>query len=407
MRSFTISPWSMGLITGAGILFAVGYIGATGYLVLRDGIIRTSTEKQAQLQLRYEDRIANLRAQIDRLTSRSVIDRRTLEEKVDGLVLRQRELDERHARVSVLLAKAADSGITLSLADNLPRRKPGELELPGTPGTREASDGIGGTSEPIELDAEIGLRGSTFLPDKEAALSLDEESDTLFSSITSSLERMNDETYSALDIIAVSASRDIRKIERTASDLGLDLASIPEDGQNSGLGGPFVGIEGDAFHQRLDRAEAALEKLESLKSAAQAVPLRAPISDAKVTSSFGPRLDPFVRRMAMHTGIDFRASRGTKVKAPASGKVTFAGRNGGYGLMVEIEHTNGIVSRYAHLRRIIVKNGEQLEVGEVIGLVGSTGRSTGPHLHYELRVNGKAINPRRFLNAGYQLADVI
>nr|WP_246270744.1 M23 family metallopeptidase [Hongsoonwoonella zoysiae] len=109
----------------------------------------------------------------------------------------------------------------------------------------------------------------------------------------------------------------------------------------------------------------------------------------------------------MHTGIDFRASRGTKVKAPASGKVTFAGRNGGYGLMVEIEHTNGIVSRYAHLRRIIVKNGEQLEVGEVIGLVGSTGRSTGPHLHYELRVNGKAINPRRFLNAGYQLADVI
>lgn len=407
MRSFTISPWSMGLITGAGFLFAIGYIGATGYLVLRDGIIRTSTEKQAQLQLTYEDRIANLRAQIDRLTSRSVIDRRTLEEKVDDLVLRQRELDERHARVSILLAKAADSGITLSLADNLPRRKPGEQESPVTAGLPDASDAIGGASEPIELDAAIGLRGSTSLPGKGASLSRDDESDTLFNSITTSLERMNDETYSALDVIAVSANRDIQKIERAAADLGLDLASSWDDGENSGIGGPFVGIEGDAFAERLDRAETALSKLETLKIAARGVPFRAPISGAKVTSSFGPRLDPFVRRMAMHTGIDFRASSGTRVKAPASGKVTFAGRNGGYGLMVEIEHTSGIVSRYAHLRRILVKRGEELEVGEAIGLVGSTGRSTGPHLHYELRANGKAINPRSYLNAGYRLADVI
>lgn len=389
------------------MLFAIGYIGATGYLVLRDDILRTSTEKQAQLQLTYEDRIANLRAQIDRLTSRSVMDRVTLEERVDSLVLRQRELDERHARVSVLLSKAADNGITLSLTDNLPRRKPDGTEQPATAGVPESSDGIGGTSEPIELDDAIGLRGSTFLPGKGASLMLEDGGDALFSTITSSLDKMSDETYSALDIIAVSATRDIQKIERAASDLGLDLASSQEADEGSGLGGPLVDIEDDAFLQRIERAETALSRLETLKTAARGVPFRAPIDGAKVTSSFGPRLDPFIRRMAMHTGIDFRASSGTPVKAPASGKVTFAGRNGGYGLMVEIEHPSGIVSRFAHMRRILVKKGDVLEVDQALGLVGSTGRSTGPHLHYELRIGEKAINPRKFLNAGYRLASVI
>ncbi|MXN67069.1 peptidoglycan DD-metalloendopeptidase family protein [Stappia sp. GBMRC 2046] len=391
------------------MLFAIGYIGATGYLVLRDDILRTSSEKQAQLQLTYEDRIANLRAQIDRLTSRSVMDRATLEERVDSLVLRQRELDERHARVSVLLAKAADNGITLSPTDNLPRRKPEGTLQPVTASAPESSDGIGGTSEPIELDDAIGLRGSTSLPGKGASLILDDGRDTLFSTITSSLDRMSDETYSALDIIAVSADRDSRKIERAASDLGIDLASSAEEEKDdgTGLGGPLVDIEDDEFVQRITRAETALSRLETLKTAAQGVPFRAPIEGAKVTSSFGPRLDPFIRRMAMHTGIDFRASSGTTVKAPASGRVTYAGRNGGYGLMVEIEHPSGIVSRFAHLRRILVKKGDELDVNQALGLVGSTGRSTGPHLHYELRFGGKAINPRKYLNAGYRIASVI
>jgi murein DD-endopeptidase MepM/ murein hydrolase activator NlpD len=109
----------------------------------------------------------------------------------------------------------------------------------------------------------------------------------------------------------------------------------------------------------------------------------------------------------MHTGIDFGAPIGMRVKATAAGTVVEADRNGGYGNMVEIDHGGGIATRYAHLSAIMVKVGQKVERGTVIGLVGSTGRSTGPHLHYEVRRKGNAVNPARYLKAGRELAGII
>ncbi len=126
-----------------------------------------------------------------------------------------------------------------------------------------------------------------------------------------------------------------------------------------------------------------------------------------MTSAFGTRTDPFLKRAALHSGIDFKASTGTPILATAYGTIVEAGRNGGYGKMVEIDHGSGITTRYAHMSRVTVSVGEQVEKGTIIGKAGSTGRSTGPHLHYEVRRNGDAVNPAKFLKTGRQLAKLL
>jgi len=108
----------------------------------------------------------------------------------------------------------------------------------------------------------------------------------------------------------------------------------------------------------------------------------------------------------MHTGIDMRGETGEPVHATAAGRITIAGRDGGYGNMVEISHGNGLSTRYGHLSEIDVAVGQMVRIGQVIGKIGSTGRSTGPHLHYETRINGEAVNPQKFLRAGLRLGSV-
>ena len=117
------------------------------------------------------------------------------------------------------------------------------------------------------------------------------------------------------------------------------------------------------------------------------------------------RKHPIFRRMAIHTGIDLRGDTGEPVRATATGTVTIAGRQGGYGNMVEISHGNGLATRFGHLSSISVKVGQVVRIGEIIGNIGSTGFSTGPHLHYETRVNGQPVDPQKFLRAGASLGD--
>ena len=121
---------------------------------------------------------------------------------------------------------------------------------------------------------------------------------------------------------------------------------------------------------------------------------------SRVTSTFGVRADPFLGRKALHSGIDFAEAQGTAIHATAPGTVTKAGSFGGYGNMVEIDHGNGITTRYGHMARVTVQVGQTLERGATIGAVGSTGRSTGPHLHYEVRRDGVAVDPAKFFRIG-------
>jgi murein DD-endopeptidase MepM/ murein hydrolase activator NlpD len=125
--------------------------------------------------------------------------------------------------------------------------------------------------------------------------------------------------------------------------------------------------------------------------------------DIDISSGFGVRMDPFLHLAAMHTGIDFRGNAGDPVHATAAGTVTTAGWSGGYGKMVEIDHGNGLSTRYGHLSQIEVDVGDKVRLGQIVGRLGSTGRSTGPHVHYETRIDGEAVDPQKFLNAGAKL----
>lgn len=166
------------------------------------------------------------------------------------------------------------------------------------------------------------------------------------------------------------------------------------------MGGPlevFASSADGSLDPRFERLGLSLARMSALELALDGVPQVAPAADLRITSNYGYRRDPFTRGAAMHAGIDFKGAYGSPIFAAAAGQVTFAGRKGGYGNTVEITHANGIMTRYAHLSRIDAKAGQSIAAGATLGGLGSTGRSTGPHLHFEVRINGKAVNPRPFL----------
>ena len=131
------------------------------------------------------------------------------------------------------------------------------------------------------------------------------------------------------------------------------------------------------------------------------MPLAEPVLSYRMTSSYGSRRDPFNRRMAFHSGEDMATAYGSRIYAPGAGTVVYAGWKGGYGRVIEIDHGGGFKTRYGHLSRIGVKTGQKIAFREVIGKVGSSGRSSGPHLHYEVWFDGIVRNPSRFIEAGH------
>lgn len=187
-------------------------------------------------------------------------------------------------------------------------------------------------------------------------------------------------------------------------------ASRIESGENMGgpaiefaalTSGNFSTPEEAIFAQRVAQVAARMEEARYFETLVNTVPLGNPIGvPSRLTSPFGIRSDPFTRRPNWHNGIDLAAYWNAPIIAAGPGEVIFAGRKGGAGIAVEIDHGNGFTSQYAHLKRATVKRGDKVALGDQVGLMGSTGRSTGPHLHYEVHFNGKAHNPVEFMKAG-------
>ncbi|MEJ0066095.1 MAG: peptidoglycan DD-metalloendopeptidase family protein [Caulobacteraceae bacterium] len=191
---------------------------------------------------------------------------------------------------------------------------------------------------------------------------------------------------------------------------GLDPAAY--SGADDGLGGPLIDgkdpralaavldVDED-FAGRLQHAVSDLSDMQSLSSSEAAIPLSHPTGpDVRETSGFGARSDPFSGEPAYHPGQDFAGAYGSAIYVTAPGVVSFAGQRNGYGNTVEVDHGHGFKTRYGHLSAISVVVGQQVAVGQRIGAMGSTGRSTGTHLHYEVWVNGRPENPLRFVKAG-------
>jgi murein DD-endopeptidase MepM/ murein hydrolase activator NlpD len=188
-----------------------------------------------------------------------------------------------------------------------------------------------------------------------------------------------------------------RRAEAAIRKLNLDPRFLSRNAQ-AAMGGPFEAIEG-ADDPRFERLGLSLARMAVLERALDGIPQVVPASVQNITSGFGYRRDPINGRGAMHAGIDFKGAIGSPIYAAADGRVTFAGQKSGYGNAIEITHGNGMLTRYAHLSRIDVRVGQPVAAGTTIGGLGSTGRSTGPHLHFEVRINDRAVNPRPFLEA--------
>ena len=210
-----------------------------------------------------------------------------------------------------------------------------------------------------------------------------------------------------LESAAVDLARRVGKPAATSDDTSTrsEATALP-DGP---AGGPFEPLAHPsrvlALIERLERGVQRVEgNLELIADGAavrnlarMAVPSRMPVAGTRISSGFGRRIDPLSGQWARHTGIDLPAPSGTPVVASAGGRVSFAGYRPAYGNTVEIDHGNGLKTRYAHARRLAVRRGELVLPGQVIASVGSTGRSTGPHLHFEVLRHGRAVEPRQYL----------
>ncbi|TRC94823.1 M23 family metallopeptidase [Mesorhizobium sp. WSM4303] len=394
IRHFTIRPWLVAFLGSALAAIAIGYLLATSYLVLRDDLIGATTARQARMQQAYEDRISALRAQVDRITSRQLLDQKLMETKVSELLERQSQLSQRHGRLGPILERAESEVGTPPTADAAAAAKPDEhAELTGGEPLAYSVASLGSAdTRPFSLWSTR----SDPLPSETAA----DRADKLFVSINDSLKAIESQQLTRIATLADNAYKNADAITQA-----LEAAGLPVDSDfgkdESDVGGPLIPLDSSMmFDSKVKELDEALDTLDQLKKEARRLPLANPAPGHSVTSPFGVRTDPILGTAALHSGMDFRAPIGMAAKVTAAGVVTKAGWNGGYGRMVEVDHGNGFATRYGHLSEIDVAVGQKLAAGDTIGKTGSSGRSTGPHLHYEVRHNGEAIDPLRFLTVG-------
>jgi murein DD-endopeptidase MepM/ murein hydrolase activator NlpD len=363
-RQVRFGPVVFWIVVGSVVIMAGWSVAAATYFAFRDDVLRSLIVHQAEQQFAYEDRIAELRMQIDRTTSRQLLDQEQFERKLDELVRRQATLETHATAMSGVADQATTGSIKPPLAKPI-------ADSPAAPprGDRSRQSNIG---------AALGR-------------------------LEASLDRVERRQALALNQIEDRYEGKARQIRGVLTQLGLKL-----DSGSPASGGPFVPVKlpagNEAFERALLHVKLARADATRLSTTLVTVPVRKPVTgDIDETSPFGVRMDPFVHEAAMHTGIDFRGEVGEPIHATAAGTVTIAGWSGGYGKMVEINHGNGLATRYGHLSEIDVSVGQSVRIGEIIGKLGSTGRSTGPHVHYETRLDGEAVNPQKFLDAGDKL----
>jgi murein DD-endopeptidase MepM/ murein hydrolase activator NlpD len=214
-----------------------------------------------------------------------------------------------------------------------------------------------------------------------------------------------------------NAQGQIDKLESQLSTTGLPVselvASLGANARMTGRGGPLIPMTrarnpaaidplAEEFDRQLSRVSVAFNRLDSLTTTLSRIPLVTPVQNGqyRLTSGFSYRVDPFTGRGAFHSGLDLAGAYGTTILASAPGRVVVAEHRGPYGNMVEIDHGYGIRTRYAHLQAMYVSVGDRVAFRQKIAAMGSTGRSTGPHLHYEIWFRDVARDPMKFFNAG-------
>lgn len=402
------------------IVLAGWSAGAAWFILSRDDLVARVLSRQTAVQYAYEERIASLRAQLDRVTSKQVVNQDSFEARVDRLTTRQAQIETRHAIVASLVRGAGSGARNPSTAPSQPLAglKEAPLDAVGGPDIPEARSGLQNlprSAKPAPL-LTAPSRQRTDADERPALRGRHDEEATLRPSAT--IADIPARLQHVERTLAAVEQAQVRTLEQVSGEVGRRIERLTLALRETGLepkrymptgpaGGPFVPAgsqQGNVFDRLAASLRVSLAVASRLDETVEAMPLVRPIAgDADLTSTFGYRLDPFTRSPALHSGIDFRGETGTPVHAAGAGVVTLAEYWGGYGNVVEIEHAGGVTSRYAHLSSIGVREGQRVRAGETVGRVGSTGRSTGPHLHYETRIDGEAVDPARFLRAGQRL----
>jgi murein DD-endopeptidase MepM/ murein hydrolase activator NlpD len=387
----------------AAVLFAL-WSGATSfYLVFRDDILQRLAAGYSENYRAQDAQIVALTAEIERLRSTKFVDQEKIEQQLSDLSRIQRMIDARHKALSALTqAVSRNNDITGSVPAG-PQLPPGPEEPQAAPKPRPLSDTLL-IDPPLMRSASIQSRVN--FPRAAVATTGDKRQRDL-ATAANALSKLGAQQAHTLNAMESELDQRADRTKRAIAALGHRLPAVKK-AQAVPAGGPFIAytaVPQDSFMRQVFRIRLAMEEQERMARQFDGLPVMLPVrGPAEVTSGFGPRVDPFLKRLAMHAGVDIRGELGDPVRASAAGTVIAAERHRAYGLMVDVDHGNGLVTRYAHLSAIGVKEGAKVPAGAVLGKIGSTGRSTAPHLHYEVRLNGDAVDPRRYLRAGMALA---
>jgi len=403
-KQVRFGPVAFWIVVGTVTVLGMWSAATATYFAFRDDVLTRLIARQAEMQYAYEDRIAELRTKVDRTTSRQLLDQEQFDQKLDQIMRRQTTLESR----ATALGAIPDVAVTGSIRPPARGAAAGDSAPPGTPKPSPISDTVIFVAPP-DREARLESRAPIVPVIQPNQFGKIQGVDNVLVRLQSSLDKVENRQMAALSAVEDGMDSRMRRMRGVFSDLGLDMAQLEAATPRAPMGGPFVPVKltanAGAFERQLYRINVTRAQVERLNRTLALVPYRKPvIGEVEFTSGFGVRSDPFLGRPAMHTGLDFRAAMGDPVRATANGKVVSAGWSGGYGRMIEIDHGNGLSTRYGHLSEIGVKVGDQIKIGQVIGEVGSTGRSTGPHLHYETRIDGEAVDPQKFLRAGVRLA---
>jgi murein DD-endopeptidase MepM/ murein hydrolase activator NlpD len=396
-----IGPVAFWIVVGTLVIMAVWSIATGSYFAFRDNVLTRLIGRQTEMQFAYEDRIAELRAQVDRIMSRQLLDQEQFEKKLNTLLQRQATLEQ---RTSALSGDPSATGAVKPARIAPPATMPAERPIRPS----QINDTVIFVAPP-DREARLQSRELPVAATRTAERATAGGLGGMLARISLSLDQVEQKQTATLTNLEERIDTRARRMQGVLADLGIDIGRTSSAGA---VGGPFVPLRSpqsgaSAFERQLYRINSARAQIDRYTRALVAVPVRKPVvGDVDMSSPFGMRMDPFLGRPAVHTGIDLRGETGEPVRATATGRVTIAGREGGYGNMVEINHGDGLATRYGHLSEISVKNGQVVRIGEVVGRIGSTGRSTGPHLHYETRINGEAVDPQKFLRAGLRLGNI-
>lgn len=425
VQFISLSPFTQAVFLAIGFAFFSWVAFSSVNVVFKQQIIASKEQRYVKMQGAYEERLAQLQSAYDELNGQLVISQerflastRELEDKhrqLTALMGQRRsassELDTMRQRYAATLRRLDGNAQGNTILMSVDQDSEGVNVAQTTTRPQRAADAgnfivDGGENGGIDI---AGLAGGASQHGTESQIDtrlnkLDRAQQGLINSVEETTDRRIRELKS---IIGMTDIADVRALMKQKSGGDAKAKSTEPVAE----GGPFLGLsEGEAlagageestFTKQLFRVSQNLKTMADLEKAIAKMPLAEPVISYRETSGFGPRRDPFNGRMAFHAGEDMATDYGSPVYATTSGTVTYADWKGAYGRLIEIDIGNGFRTRYGHLSAINVKVGQKIAFRDVIGRVGSTGRSSGPHLHYEVWFDGIVRDPSKFIEAGH------